>query len=431
MGRLTLNLLLSFAQFEREIASERIRDKVAAMKRRGMYLGGVPPLGYDVDREAKKLVTNETEARLVRRIFKRYLALSSATELAKELNGAGHSTKAWITKSGREIPGKPWNKSQVYRVLNNVHYLGDIPHKGEVYPGEHTAIIPRATWDATQNMLAANTQTGASNPRAKTPAMLKGILRCGHCGTSMGATFARKGGKTYRYYLCLHARKTGYDSCPVRTLPAGDIEALVVSQVRRVLQAPEIVGRVCRVVRGTGDPDPTGTPSDVPTDAEVIDRLRDFEALWDELYPGEQARIVELVVREAVVWDDHLDLIFHDRGIAALAAEITGSPEIEPGEPLELNIDFSTRQYGGRKQIILPDGTSPIDPTNSAPDPRAVAIARAHAWMEAIESGEFQTLTQLAQAVGVDEGYVRRLMSEVLDFKTMREYKYSLQHEFR
>ena len=109
----------------------------------------------------------------------------------------------------------------------------------------------------------------------------------------------------------------------MRTLPAGDIEALVVSQVRRVLQAPEIVGRVCRVVREAGDQDSTGEPPDASTDAEVIDRLRDFEALWDELYPGEQARIVGLVVREAVVWDDRLDLIFHDRGIAALAAEVS------------------------------------------------------------------------------------------------------------
>jgi len=421
MGRLTLNLLLSFAQFEREIAGERIRDKVAAMKRRGMYLGGIPPLGYDVDREAKKLLTNETEARLVRRIFKRYLALGSATELARELNDDGHTTKAWVTKAGRHIPGAPWNKSQVYRVLNNVHYRGEIPHRGEVFPGEHEAIVSAATWDAVQKMLVANTRAGASSPRAKTPAMLKGILRCGHCGTSMGATFARKNGKTYRYYLCLHARKTGYDSCPVRTLPAGDIEALVVSQVRRVLQAPEIIGRVCRVAKDAGEATACDDGTGPITDQEVISRLRDFEALWDELYPGEQARIVGLVVREAVVWDDHLEITFHDRGIAALAGEVTGAPDIEPGEPLVLSIDFSTRQYGGRKQIILPDGSSPVFPGNlpPAPDSRAVAIARAHAWMEAMESGKFPTLTQLAQAVGVDEGYVRRQMMEAWENPTV------------
>ena len=418
MGRLTLNLLLSFAQFEREIAGERIRDKVAAMKKRGMYLGGIPPLGYDVDREAKKLVTNETEARLVRRIFKRYLALGSATELARELNGAGHTTKAWVTKAGREMPGTPWNKSQVYRVLNNVHYLGKIPHRGESFPGEHEAIVSAATWDAVQKMLATNTRAGATGPRAKTPAMLKGILKCGQCGTSMGATFARKNGKTYRYYLCLRARKSGYDSCPVRTLPAGDIEALVMGQVRRVLQTPEIVARVCRVAREAGNGDDVASAGDAitvapPTDQEVISRLRDFEALWDELYPGEQARIIALVVREAVVWDDHLDLIFHDRGIAVLAAEVSEATDIEPGEPLSLTIDFSTRQYGGRKQIILPDGSSPVSPGSPPPDPRAVAIARAHAWMEAMESGKFQSLTQLAQAIGVDDGYVRRRMMEV------------------
>ena len=187
-------------------------------------------------------------------------------------------------------------------------------------------------------------------------------------------------------------------------------------QVRRILQSPEIVGRVCRVVRETGDPEPTGESTNAPTDAEVIDRLRDFEALWDELYPGEQARIVGLVIREAVVWADHLEISFHDRGIAALAAEVSGSPNIEPGEPLTLSIDFSTHQYGGRKQIILPDGTSPINGSlPPAPDPRAVAIARAHAWMEAMESGQFRNLSELAQAAGVDEGYVRRQMVNVLE----------------
>jgi len=116
---------------------------------------------------------------------------------------------------------------------------------------------------------------------------------------------------------------------------------------------------------------------------EVFSRLRDFEALWDELYPGEQARIVGLLVREAIIWDDHLDLTFHDRGIATLAGEVSGSPDIDRGEILSLTIDFSTRQYGGRKQVILPDGSTPIFPDNPAPGPRAVVIARAHAWMEA------------------------------------------------
>ncbi len=120
-----------------------------------------------------------------------------------------------------------------------------------------------------------------------------------------------------------------------------------------------------------------------------------------------------LLVREAVVWDDHLEITFHDQSIAALAGEVSGAPDIEPGEPLSLTIDFSTRQYGGRKQIILADGTSPIAPDNPAPDPHAVAIARAHAWMEAMEGGKFRNLTQLAKAVGVDEGYMRRQMVEM------------------
>ncbi len=413
MGRLTLNILLSFAQFEREIIGERIHDKIAASKRKGKYCGGMPVLGYDVDRAAKKLVINEGEARLVHHIFKRFTQIGSATLLAKELNQQGHRTKEWVTAKGTTHAGVAWNKMHLYRMFNNRLYVGEIAHHDQHYPGEHEAIVPRALFDQVQAILEQNCRVRGNNARAKTPALLKGILKCGHCGGSMGPTFARKNGKTYRYYLCLRARKSGYDECPVRTLPAGDIEALVVSQVRRVLQAPEIVGRVCWVVRDAGDPDSSSESTTATTDSEIIDRLRDFEALWDELYPGEQARIVGLLVREAVVWDDHLDLVFHDRGIAALAGEVCGSPDIEPGEPLTLSIDFSTRQYGGRKQIILPDGTSPVFPDSPPPDPRAVAIAKAHAWMEAMESGQFQNLSELAQAVGVDEGYVRRQLMAI------------------
>jgi len=165
------------------------------------------------------------------------------------------------------------------------------------------------------------------------------------------------------------------------------------------------------VAMEVGEEDQSGESTEPITDAEVIDRLRDFEALWDELYPGEQGRIVGLLVREAVVWDDHLDITFHNQGIAALAGEVSGSPDIEPREPLSLTIDFSTRQYGGRKQIILPDGTSPIDPTNMAPDQRAVAIARAHAWMEAIESGKYRGIGELAKAVEIDEAFIRRQLA--------------------
>jgi site-specific DNA recombinase len=145
MGRLTLNILLSFAQFEREVIGERIRDKFAASRKKGMWMGGTPPLGYDV--VERKLVVNKTEAELVRLIFARFLRIGSATKLAQELRRAGHTTKCWTTQDGRHRPGKPIDKSAIYKILGNRTYLGEAVHKGTSHPGEHEAIIDRGTWD--------------------------------------------------------------------------------------------------------------------------------------------------------------------------------------------------------------------------------------------------------------------------------------------
>jgi site-specific DNA recombinase len=174
MGRLTLNILLSFAQFEREVIGERIRDKFAASRRKGMWMGGVPPLGYDV--RDRKLVLNETEAELVRLIFVRFLRVGSATKLARELRQAGHTTKCWTTQDSKHRPGKPIDKGSIYKILNNRVYLGEAVHKGTPHSGEHAAIIDRATWDKVHAILAENAVVRANGTRAQTPALLRGLI---------------------------------------------------------------------------------------------------------------------------------------------------------------------------------------------------------------------------------------------------------------
>ena len=174
MGRLTLNILLSFAQFEREIIGERIRDKIAASRRKGMWIGGVPALGYDV--RDRKLVVNDEEAELVRTIFARFLRLGSATKLARELRRQGRTTKAWVTQDGRPRQGKPIDKGALYKILNNRVYLGEAVHKGTPYRGEHHAIIDCATWDKVHTILAENTVGRANGTRAQMPALLKGLI---------------------------------------------------------------------------------------------------------------------------------------------------------------------------------------------------------------------------------------------------------------
>ncbi len=214
MGRLMLNILLSFAQFEREIIGERIRDKVAATRRKGKYTGGPPVLGYGVDRDHKRLVVNPEEAELVRRIFSDFVRTGSTTTLAQRLNEEGHTTKSWTTKGGRHRPGTPWNKVLVYRVLNNPLYLGEVTHRGERYPGEHAPIVGRDLWDQAHSILAQSSRVRGVRTRTKTPALLRGLIRCADCHCSMGPSFTTRRGKVYRYYLCLHASRHG--AGPVR-----------------------------------------------------------------------------------------------------------------------------------------------------------------------------------------------------------------------
>jgi site-specific DNA recombinase len=359
MGRLTLNILLSFAQFEREIIGERIRDKIAASKRKGKYCGGMPVLGYDVDRTAKKLIVNEKEARLVRHIFKRFAQVGSATLLAKELNKQGHRTKEWITAKGQKHAGVAWNKTHLYNMFNNRLYVGEVSHHDKHYPGEHEAIVPRDLFDKVQAILAENCRCRANKTRAQTPALLKGLIKCGHCGGSMGPTFAKKNGKTYRYYLCIAASKNGYDTCPVKTIAAGEIEGAVIDQLRGIFRAPEMVaatyraateqhraeierleaerGELKKQMESIADPAARldaqnrlaeidhllrGLRKHVIEESQVADALRQLDPLWDELFPAEQARIVQLLIERVVLNEDGIQVRFRPDGMNALAAEL-------------------------------------------------------------------------------------------------------------
>ena len=314
IGRLTLNILLSFAQFEREIIGERIRDKVAAAKRKGKHCGGTPILGYDL--KDGKLVVNATEAKLARLIFERFCQVGSSLLLTRELNLQGHKTKSWSTRKGKKRLGHAWNKSHIYRLLNNRKYLGEVTHKGQVYPGEHDAIISRSLWDKVHSILGENHRARAAKTRAATPALLKGLIRCGHCGASMGVTFTRKAGRMYRYYLCLKAAKSGYDACPVKSVAAGDIEEAVMEQLRQVFRAPETIAMTSRIVESEGI-----------SESDVRAALENIDTVWEELFPAEQQRIAQLLVQEVVINPDGLTLHLRADGLHSLAAQIRGTEE--------------------------------------------------------------------------------------------------------
>lgn len=236
MGRLTLNVLLSFAQFEREVTAERIRDKIAASKRKGMWMGGMVPIGYRA--EQKKLVVEPEQAGQVRQIFDRYLALGSVRRLKAELDAADVRTPLRHHGNGRQSGGAPFSRGKLYALLSNPLYAGRIRHKGAVHPGQHTAIIDEALWQAVQDRLAANRQVAATRSDAASPSPLAGKLNDPD-GRRMRPTHATKKGRRYRYYVSadLVAGSVATGARGWR-IPASEIEAALASVIAARLRDP-------------------------------------------------------------------------------------------------------------------------------------------------------------------------------------------------
>jgi site-specific DNA recombinase len=386
MGRLVLNVLLSFAQFEREMISERTRDKIAAARRKGKWAGGHPLLGYDINPQGFKLVVNEDEAFRVRAIFELYLEYQALIPVITELDRRGWLNKRWTTRKGRERGGKPFTKTSLHKLLTNVTYIGKIRYKNEIHDGEHAAIVDPAIWQRVQTVLQRNGRTGGALVRNKFGALLKGMLRCVPCDCAMLPTHTTKGGgRRYRYYVCCNAQKRGWHTCPSKSIPAGEIERFVVDQIKYIGNDPalltetlaqasaqasarvaEVKAERCGLERElrqwgaeirklSGD---ASTPA-ISHLADLQERIRDterrmteideqiitlsremveehevaralsvFDPVWDSLTPREQARIVQLLV-EHVDYDGaagKVSITFRPAGIKMLAGESANHP---------------------------------------------------------------------------------------------------------
>ena len=300
MGKLTLNMLLSFAQFEREVIGERIRDKVAASRRKGIWMGGWAPLGYDI--KERKLVVNKSEAAVVRGLFQRFVRIGSATKLTVALRSEGMTTKN----------GNPVDKGYVYRILNNRVYIGEAVHKGTAYPGEHKAIIERTVWDRVHAILRESPRKRAAHTRAQTPALLKGLL-FGPTGRAMTPSHTRKAGRLYRYYVSTDVLKRNADACPIRRVPAAEIENAVIDEVRGLLRSPEIIVRTWRAAKKSFD--------DI-NESEIREALERLDPLWEQLFPAEQARIIQLLVERVDVSLDGADIRLRTEGLTRVAADL-------------------------------------------------------------------------------------------------------------
>jgi DNA invertase Pin-like site-specific DNA recombinase len=310
MGRLTLNILLSFAQFEREVIGERVRDKIAASRARGMWMGGPVPLGYRV--ENRKLLVDDAAAATVRRVFEGFAEIGSATRLLPILRA-----ERLLTKHGR-----PFDKGAVYKLLVNRVYLGEAVHKGKSYPGEHAAIIPQALWNRVHEIMASNPHMRAGLARNRSPALLRGLI-FGADGRALSPTHTRKQGRLYRYYVSQSVLKGGADDAPYRRLPAGEIEALVLDQLRALLRQPEVVVGTWRTAQEE--------EADI-TEEDTRLALERLDEMWGELFPSEQARIFGLMVDRVEVGTDGADVRLRLEGLGSLAREFRPRRAAEIGK---------------------------------------------------------------------------------------------------
>lgn len=233
MGRLTLNILLSFAQFERELIGERVRDKVAASRRKGIWMGGIVPLGYDV--KDRKLIVNKHEARTVADIYRRYLRVKSVGALQVELDASGIKSKRRVHRNGTAYGNQGFSQGALYLLLQNRTYRGEAIHKGNAFPGEHRAIIEQSLWDAVQSVLAENRIKRASGTNTKAPSLLTGLL-FDETGERLTPTWSIKKGTRYRYYVSTSLIKGGRRvPSSRRRIPAGDLETIIAERVRKLL----------------------------------------------------------------------------------------------------------------------------------------------------------------------------------------------------
>jgi DNA invertase Pin-like site-specific DNA recombinase len=300
-GKIMLNMLLSFAQYERELTGERIRDKVAASKKMGMWMGGYPMLGYDC--KDRKLIINKDEAKVARLIYEQFEVTESCTMVADALNREGYRTKLRQHISGRNGGGKFYTAKDVRRILQNPYYKGYVTHKGNVYPGEHEAIVDEETWDRAQRLFKKRDgDTGRKGYATATPSFLKGILKCERCNVAMTPTYAYNHGLRYRYYSCSNHIRCKMCQSAFKTVPAEDVEQKVVDEILRILRSPEIAINLDKLVSERRNKDGTAEISR----QNLIMALKNLTDVWSFLYPMEQSKVVRMLVDEVVLGDEGL-----------------------------------------------------------------------------------------------------------------------------
>jgi len=298
LGRLTLHILLSFAQFEREMISERTRDKMHAARRKGKWTGGNVVLGYDVVPKGGAIAVNEDEAKRVREIYRLYLEHGSLIPLIEDLERRDWKMKSWITREGRSRGGASFNKTTLHNLLTNVIYTGRVRFAGKLYDGEHQRVVDDETWNRVQERLNRNGRRGGRNVGNKYGGLLKGLVQYEICHCGMTHTYTNKENRVYRYYVCVNAHKRGWNKCSTRSVSAPELEAAVINQIRGFARHPVVLNEVRRRIEVVHQEEPAHA-NPAPIDPENLrSTLAQFDCLWDQLTIHERERFIRALVRE-------------------------------------------------------------------------------------------------------------------------------------
>jgi site-specific DNA recombinase len=393
MGRLTLNVLLSFAQFEREVTGERIRDKIAASKQKGMWMGGSVPLGYDAS--DRRLVVNPAEAETVRHIFALYRKLGSVRLVKEAADRLGLRTKRSISANSSERGGKPFSRGHLYRLLSNPIYTGQIAHKGQLYPGQHPALIDAETWTAVRDRLTANARDHHRKANAAELSLLAGML-IDAGGERLTPSHAVKNGRRYRYYVSTALiTETASDRAQGWRLPAQEIEDAAIRVLADALTSPSSL-----LERFSA----SGIPSEQIR--KLLDRATRLAAALKRS-PAEQARIVHDLIDKVVLEENRI--VVRVRRIALLAGAVAPSPETANDGSIEFAAAIAIKRRGVEIKLVLPRLSQPDH--RLRPDPALIkAIARGRAWFEELAAGRARSLRELAERDGITRRYVRRLV---------------------
>jgi site-specific DNA recombinase len=393
MGRLTLNVLLSFAQFEREITGERIRDKIAASKKKGIWMGGMVPLGYDcVNRE---LVVRESEADTVREIFRQYVRLGCITKLKQHLEQSQTRSKIRTSNAGRTYGGATYSRGALHHLLCNRIYLGEIVHRGEHFPGQHEAIISRQLWDQVASRLRQNNRAHRSAGLTSSSSPLSGLL-FDSSGVRFTPTQSRKSGKRYGYYTSQTVIQQNGAKPPIAHFPAPELENFVAMQIFGLLRSPNRF--VCEIEDGKiGD--------------SITKQIAQLAKGWPQLERTTLNQFIRSVVSRVTIGQSKVwveiskaklfDYLHHGPMRRDIAVAFCAKPT------LQLVGDFEIARRGGEIHIVVPnDDSGCVSPVPSI----VKAIARSRDWYDRIVSGEFATMAQLAQRIRLTKRYVRKIL---------------------